>query len=132
MTKYQSLIKQLEAALQRLEEVLQQEKSTLIRDAAIKRFEFTFDLAWKVLKALLKEKKGIDCASPKDCFRAAYQQGVIEYNEIWLKMTDWRNEIVHIYNESEADRLYKNLPEISGAFQTLARQLQTPPDEVSI
>ena len=76
MTKYQSLLKQFESALKRLEEVLNQEKSTLIRDAAIKRFEFTFELLWKTLRIFLREK-GVEVKTPKDCFKEAFRIGWI-------------------------------------------------------
>ena len=45
MTKLEALIKQFNKAVYRIEEVLKQRKTAFMRDAAIKRFEFTFDLA---------------------------------------------------------------------------------------
>ena len=40
-------------ALARLGEALSAPKSDLVRDAAIQRFEFTFELAWKTMKLWL-------------------------------------------------------------------------------
>lgn len=117
MTKFDALKNQFQAALERLEEILAEKKSAIVRDAALKRFEFTFDLAWKVMRAYLQEAKGVDCSSPKDCIRAAYRQGLIEYDELWIKMTDWRNEIVHTYGEDYADKLYEKLPEVLSALR---------------
>lgn len=119
MTKLDALKKQFEQALQRLEEILKEEKTMIVRDAALKRFEFVFDLAWKVMRAFLKENKGIECVSPKDCIKEAYRQGIIGYDEIWLKMCDWRNEIVHAYGEAYAENLYKQLPEVFIACRQL-------------
>jgi len=47
MSKLEAIIKQYRQAIKRFEEVLEHEKSDIVRDAAIQRFEFSFDLAWK-------------------------------------------------------------------------------------
>ena len=119
MTKLESLKKQYQRAVGRFDEILKEEKNDIIRDSAIKRFEFTFDLAWKVCKAFLDEEKGVMCSSPKECFREAYRNGIIDHDEFWLQMTDWRNEAVHIYSEKFADVLYEKLPETLKYFRKI-------------
>lgn len=123
MTKLEALKKHYQKAVNRLEEVLKEKKNDIVRDSAIKRFEFTFDLSWKLLKAFLEEEMGVVCASPKECFRQAYRNGIIEYDEFWLKMTDWRNEIVHVYKEEFAEDLYKKLPEALKDFRILETKI---------
>ena len=54
MTKLEALRRQYQKAVTRFDEILKKKKSKIIRDSAIKRFEFTFDLAWKVTKAYLE------------------------------------------------------------------------------
>ena len=119
MTKLESLKKQYQRAVGRFDEILKEEKNDIIRDSAIKRFEFTFDLAWKVCKAFLDEEKGVMCSSPKECFREAYRNGIIDHDDFWLQMTDWRNEAVHIYSEKFADVLYEKLPETLKYFRKI-------------
>jgi nucleotidyltransferase substrate binding protein (TIGR01987 family) len=119
MTKREALKKQYQKAIKRLEEILKEKKTDIVRDSAIKRFEFTFDLSWKLLKTYLEEEKGISCQSPKECFREAFKQGLIDYDEFWLKMTDWRNQAVHTYGEKFANSLYRSLPGILKYFQLL-------------
>lgn len=121
MNKLEALRSQYKKAVVRLEEILKERKSSIIRDSAIKRFEFTFDLAWKLIKTYLEEEKGVVCRSPKECFREAFRQGIIDYDEFWLLMTDWRNQAVHTYGEKFADGLYKKLPEILKYFQALRK-----------
>lgn len=125
MTKLDALKNQYHQALNRLDEILQKEKDDIIRDSAIKRFEFTFDLSWKLIKTFLEEKKGISCRSPKECFREAYRQGLIDYDEFWLKMTDWRNEVVHNYGEAFADSLFEKLPEALERFLSLQTKISS-------
>lgn len=112
MNKFEAIIQQYEKTVIRFREVLSLPKTDIIRDSAIKRFELTFDLSWKLLKAFLEEKKGVVCNSPKECFREAYRQGIIEYDESWLKFVDMRNETVHIYREEIADEVYNQLPDV--------------------
>ncbi len=123
MTRFEASRKQYQKAVARLDEILQKEKNEINRDAAIKRFEFTFDLSWKAVKAFLEEEKGIICLSPKECLREAYRQALIEYEDLWLAMTDWRNQSVHRYSEEFASDLYKKLPEALKSFQALSKTL---------
>lgn len=55
------------------------------------KFEFCFDLSWKLVKTFLEEVKGVQCQSPKDCWRQAYTTGIITYDGFWMKLTDARN-----------------------------------------
>jgi len=71
----------------------------------------------------LEEEKGIKCNSLKECFREAYRQGLIDYDEFWLKMTDWRNEAVHTYGEKFADAFYKKLSETLKRFKLLEERI---------
>ena len=80
----------LEQALERLDEALARPADPVIRDAAIKRFEFTFELAWKAIEAQAP-REALDCLSPRDCFRTAVRLGLIENDERWMRMVEDRN-----------------------------------------
>ena len=49
--------------------------SEVERDAAIQRFEFSFEAAWKAAQHFLAEKEGIDAASPKAAIRSSLRLG---------------------------------------------------------
>lgn len=119
MTKLEVTLKQFENALIRFKEVLNIQKTDVIRDSAIQRFEFTLDLSWKMLKTFIEDKKGVVCSSPKECFREAYHSGIIEYDDEWIKFVDMRNETVHTYNEKIAERIYAELPNVLKHFEIL-------------
>jgi len=110
-------------AISRLEEVLTLDKTEIIRDSAIKRFEICFDLAWKSIKAYAREE-GIECNSPRMCFKTAFKLQLIDYDERWLKSIEDRNITSHLYNEKYADQVYKRLPEYSALFKSLMSCLQ--------
>jgi nucleotidyltransferase substrate binding protein (TIGR01987 family) len=119
MSKLEAVIKQFKRALERFEEILKEDKNEIVRDAAIQRFEFTFDLAWKVIKAILEEEKGTVCASPKECFKEAYRNKLLDYDNFWLKMTDLRNKTTHFYKEETANEVYEVFPEVLVYFKKI-------------
>jgi nucleotidyltransferase substrate binding protein (TIGR01987 family) len=59
----------------------------LKKEGIIQRFEYTFELAWKVLKDKM-ENDGImlDKISPKAIIKQAYQAKYIHEPESWLRM----------------------------------------------
>ncbi|HSF68515.1 MAG TPA: HI0074 family nucleotidyltransferase substrate-binding subunit [Nitrospiraceae bacterium] len=87
--KLRNLLRLLETALARLEGALAQPLNEFVRDSAIQRFEFTFELLWKSLKAFAEES-GLDAYSPRDSVRTAFQLGVIQENPEWFRMLEDR------------------------------------------
>jgi len=71
MRKTDSLRADLAAAIARLEEALALPKDAIVRDSAIQRFEISFELCWKFLKAYLEAEHNAYCTSPRTCFRPA-------------------------------------------------------------
>lgn len=95
-------------AVERLKEAINEKESSLSIDGTIQRFEFTFELAWKMLQKVLRYQ-GLDCNSPRDCLRKAYSSGIISDEELWLNMLDDRNITSHIYDEAHAKEIYDRI-----------------------
>ena len=95
-------------ALKKLEEALMENGYSLCLDGTIKRFEFTFEMSWKVLKKFLFYE-GSKCASVRDCIKKAYQSQFIKEEAIWLNVLNDRNTATHIYDEKEAEKIYKRI-----------------------
>lgn len=104
-------LEQLGQAINKWKEALDVKFSELNRDAAIQRFEFTFELFWKTVKIYLKETEKIDCVSPRSCFREMRRIFGLKIDEVetCLKMADDRNFSVHTYSEKMANALYRKL-----------------------
>jgi len=83
----------------------------LERDAAIQRFEYTFEAVWKATQRYLHLIEGVRVGSPKACLRAAADAGLLEADatERALAMVDYRNLTVHTYNEEVARAIYERL-----------------------
>lgn len=124
MPKLELLIEDYHKAIDRLSEVLREPKSDIVRDSAIQRFEMTFELAWKTSKAYLEEYQKVRCASPRSCFRELFNQKVIEYDDYWLELADWRNAVAHLYQESLAEELYRELPKALEKFKELEQNIK--------
>jgi nucleotidyltransferase substrate binding protein (TIGR01987 family) len=111
LEKLQRRIKETDKALTTLREILKQPYSVIVRDAAIQRFEYTFETSWKLLKEYLRECEGVISNSPKSCFREALSAGLIneEQTMTCLEMADDRNLTSHTYIEEVAEQIYGRL-----------------------
>ena len=63
-------------AVDRLSEVLMEKSNPFYKDALIKRFELSFETAWKAMKKFLY-LEGYECLSPRDCLKKAFQTSYI-------------------------------------------------------
>ncbi len=77
MERLKERIQVAKKALDAFEQVLNlEEDSTIIRDAAIQRFDFTFEACWKATKQFLFDVEGFDVDSPKGVMRAAREVNI--------------------------------------------------------
>jgi nucleotidyltransferase substrate binding protein (TIGR01987 family) len=127
MEKLKRRLLETQKALLTLEEILQEPYSKIIRDASIQRFEYTFEVIWKLLKEFLYRSEGIVCNSPKSCFREAFSIGILNEDEVisFLQMTDDRNLTSHTYNEELAENLYKKIKYYYGLMKVLFDRIKT-------
>jgi len=112
MYRYQQRLKSADAALKTLFELIGlQEVTAIHRDAAIQRFEYSFEAIWKAARAYLFEVEGIDAASPKKVLRESGRVGLLsdEQVSLGLQMVDDRNLTSHTYHEGLAQMIYQRL-----------------------
>jgi len=105
LDRLQQRIADFQKAVKRLEEACQQEKNDFIRDSVIHRFEFCYELAWKMLRLKLLQED-IDTRSPKATLQAALELGLIEDGNSWTELHRMRNLTTHTYDESLAEEVY--------------------------
>lgn len=99
-------------ALLRLQMALEKEADLddMYLDATIQRFEFCFELAWKLMKAVL-EYEGVEANSPRSSIREGWKQGLISDAEAWLDMMEKRKLSSHTYDENVARDIYHEVKE---------------------
>lgn len=92
-------------ALAQLEKAAARPKDEFLRDSVIQRFEFTHELAWKMLKLQL-EAEGLIVNTPRETMQEALQAGFIDDGNLWSDMQKMRNLTSHTYREKLADDVY--------------------------
>lgn len=109
-----------------LAESLQQPSHELMRDGAIQRFEYTMDLAWKMLQRYLRMMQVEESAirSKNDLFREAARMQIIDDAESWIIHYEARNETSHDYNTAKAEQVYRQAQRFLPDVQRLLKVLQ--------
>ncbi len=109
MTKLENKHENFSNAVNRLNEAnvayKKNSDNDIYQDALIKRFEFTFELAWKTLREfMLEQGYTLEILSPKGVIAFAWREGIISNEELWLDMLQSRNLSAHDYGrELSAD-----------------------------
>ena len=109
MTKLENKHENFSNAVNRLNEAnvayKKNSDNDIYQDALIKRFEFTFELAWKTLREfMLDQGYSLEILSPKGVISFAWREGIISNEELWLDMLQSRNMSAHDYGrELSAD-----------------------------
>jgi len=75
----------------------------------IQSFEFSYELAWNLMKDFLHNKGIFDIVGSKDAIRAAFKNNIIDNGEIWMDMVERRNETAHTYEEDVAIRVVNDV-----------------------
>ncbi|MBI5965525.1 MAG: nucleotidyltransferase substrate binding protein [Chloroflexi bacterium] len=107
-------------ALSTLQELTDQSNLSMVeRDAAIQRFEYTFEATWKTAQLFLAEVEGLTANSPKSVIRASWQAGLFDEStaQLALQMCEARNMTVHTYNEKIAMTIYHQIENYVGVFE---------------
>jgi nucleotidyltransferase substrate binding protein (TIGR01987 family) len=100
-------------ALKALEEALSTARSDLEVDGAIQRFEFTYELFWKLLRAFLRQE-GIAVDTPRECFKEAYRLALLKDEETALRMLEDRNLTVHLYDRKTLRSVFERIKSLYG------------------
>ncbi|MDR2694307.1 MAG: nucleotidyltransferase substrate binding protein [Chitinispirillales bacterium] len=81
---------------------LERELTEVERMGLIQAFEFSFELAWNLMKDFLYSKGVIDIIGSRTAIRQAFSYGLIENGAVWMDMINRRNETSHCYDETIA------------------------------
>lgn len=119
-----SALKNALAALDRgLKRALAAPHDEELRDACIQRFEFTYELSWKMIKRRLERDlpspESLDGMNFRTLMRVAAEQGIIHNPTNWFVYREKRNITSHTYNAEKAAEVFALLPE----FATEAHQV---------
>jgi len=97
-----------EKAFNNLKSAVEKAVDDLDIDGTIKRFELCYELSWKIIKLYL-EDLGIICKSPRDCFKQAKINNLIEDEVTWIEMIETRNQLVHEYSSDFSREIFEKI-----------------------
>jgi len=81
----------------------------IIKEGLIQRFEYTHELAWKVMKDYCEYQGNSNVGGSRDAVREAFQLQLIPNGQLWMDMIGSRNKTSHTYNEETAEEIYSNI-----------------------
>ncbi|MBE3568903.1 MAG: nucleotidyltransferase substrate binding protein [Bacillales bacterium] len=103
----------------------------IVYDGTIQRFEFTFELSWKLMKAFLEYTGISELKSPRATIKEAFSYGLIEDGEKWLEMMVDRNKTSHLYDEGEAKWIYEKIKnKYHYLLSQLAKKIETELNQI--
>lgn len=102
--------------------------SELELEGLVKRFGYTFELAWKVMQDLLVYKGYEFMQGPNGTMKMAFEDGLISNHDGWRKMAKSRNTLSHVYDEAEVIPLVRL---IYSDYAPLLKQLDNTLDDLS-
>ncbi|MBP3800988.1 MAG: nucleotidyltransferase substrate binding protein [Clostridia bacterium] len=110
MKRFEERRTDLNNAVNRLEEALNEEVTDLVIDGILHRFEFSFELSWKTMKDYLEFQGVVNKeGSPREIIKEAFATGVIDNGENWIKMMIARNSLAHLYDEETSREIYDDI-----------------------
>lgn len=101
-------------ALRRLAEIVScaktRELSDFEKDGLVQRFEFTHEMAWKVMMSFCRHQSPeTELFGSKDSTRWAFSHGLISDGELWMEMIQSRNSTLHNYDGEVADHVVQRV-----------------------
>ncbi len=98
----------------------------IIKEGIIQRFEFTHELAWKVMKDYLEYEGIQNIIGSRTTTREAFNKGLIEEGQIWMDMIESRNQTVHTYTANILEVEYQKIVDIYfPVFESLASKMKS-------
>ncbi|MDR3312384.1 MAG: nucleotidyltransferase substrate binding protein [Spirochaetaceae bacterium] len=83
--------------------------SDLEQQGLVKAFEFTFELAWNVMKDFLTMQGITGIIGSKDAVRYAFKVELISGGEVWMRMITDRNRSSPTYDEATKEALVHHI-----------------------
>ena len=124
---YCKALAKLIQAVELLSEQIKREEAVdeLLQEGLILRFEYTHELAWKVMKDYAEYQGYTDVRGSRDAIRKALEMGLID-DRRWMETIEDRNLTVHNYDNEIVLEIYENIMHTySPLFVDFAKKMQS-------
>ena len=102
---YSKALKQLESAVNKYADT----EIDIIKEGIVQRFEFTHELAWKLMQDILQEEGFTDIIGSRTATKTAFNRNLINDGDTWLEMIKSRNITVHTYDDKILSQEFKKI-----------------------
>lgn len=100
--------------------------SELEEQGAIQAFEYTYELAWNVMKDFLEQQGQMDIYGSRDAIRKAFQLGLIIDGDKWMDAYVSRTKTSHTYNAETAREVVDAVLGVYyGLFKALREKMES-------
>lgn len=126
-SNYRKALVKLNQAVVLLSEQIEREAviDELLQEGLIQRFEYTHELAWKVMKDYAEYQGYTDVRGSRDAIRKALEMGLID-DRSWMETIEDRNLTVHNYDNEIASEIYENIMNVyAPLFVTFEGKMQS-------
>jgi nucleotidyltransferase substrate binding protein (TIGR01987 family) len=101
----------------------------IVRDGVIQRFEYCYELSWKMLRRYLEitesNPQSIDALSFGDLIRLGFERGLLRSSyDVWAGFRRARGTTSHAYDRSKAEEVYRAIPDFYVEAQFLLSRLE--------
>jgi nucleotidyltransferase substrate binding protein (TIGR01987 family) len=118
---YLKALGQLQSALSVYDETAE----ALIKEGILQRFEFTHELAWKVMKDYLEYEGHQGITGSRSASRLAFNIGLVSDGQVWMDMVESRNRTVHTYDARVLEQEFAKVQNhYASAFSQFAQTMQ--------
>ncbi len=126
---FRSALFKLEQAVNILSEQEERGKEIdeLMAEGLIQRFEYTHELAWKLLKDYAEYQGYTDIRGSRDALRNAFTMGLI-VEKSWMDSIEDRNMTSHNYDDETATEIYERVVSV---YYPLFKKLEAKMLEIS-
>lgn len=129
LSNYNKALKKLSEAIEYIQRELKESElnidnedtenvlEEIIKEGLIQRFEYTFEMAWNVMKDYAFYQGNSAIGGSRDAIRFAFASKLIENGELWMDMIKSRIKTSHTYNQETANEIFlKVVNEYYSAF----------------
>ncbi len=124
-SSFRKALKTLDEALELAE---REPANDIVISAVIQRFEYSFELAWKMLKRQLEHEvpvpARVDTFSYRELIREGIERGLLDDFEAWITYRSQRNLSSHTYNEHNAQQVFQSARNFAPAARRLLESLE--------
>jgi nucleotidyltransferase substrate binding protein (TIGR01987 family) len=125
LSPFKSALSQLEEGLRLAE---QPGAAEIVRDGVIQRFEYTYELSWKMLRRYLQltedDPQRIDQLSFGDLIRLGFERGLLRSSyDVWSGFRQARGTTSDTYDQRKACEVYGVIPAFYGEARILFDRL---------